>query len=123
MSNLPRRVVCPGNSVTVTAGAFPGIDRPSGDFSQMVRLRLQRMGRRHRPFYRINAMDRRSARDSTSIERLGHYDPLEADKSKQVVLKADRIRYWLSVGAQPSETVASLLKNNGIDPTPGKKPD
>jgi small subunit ribosomal protein S16 len=89
----------------------------------MVKLRLQRMGRTHRPFYRINAMDRRSARDSRAIEHLGHYDPLKSDESKQVVLKADRIKYWLSVGAQPSETVATLLKKNGIDPTPGKKQD
>ena len=86
----------------------------------MVKLRMQRMGRRHRPFYRINAMDRRAARDSRAIEHLGHYDPLEKDESKQVHINAERVKYWLSVGAQPSQTVAALLKKNGIDPTPGK---
>lgn len=87
----------------------------------MVKLRLQRLGRTHRPFYRLNAMDQRAARNSKAIEHLGHFDPLEKDESKQAVLKEDRINYWLSVGAQPSETVRDLLKKNGIDPTPGKK--
>lgn len=86
-----------------------------------VKLRLKRFGRRHRPFYRLNAMDARSARDSRPIEELGHYDPLEPDQEKAVVLKQDRVKYWLSVGAQPSDTVRSLLRKSGIDPTPGKK--
>ena len=86
-----------------------------------VKLRLKRFGRRHRPFYRLNAMDARSARDSKSIEELGYYDPLEADQEKALKLKQERIQYWLSVGAQPSETVRSLLKKVGIDPTPGQK--
>ena len=75
---------------------------------------MKRMGRRHRPFYRINAMDARSPRDGKVIEELGRYDPLEPDESKQVVLKAERIQYWLNEGAQPSETVANLLRKNGI---------
>ena len=66
-------------------------------------------------------MDTRSARDSRPIEELGHYDPLEADEEKAVVLKDDRVKYWLSVGAQPSDTVRRLLKQAGIDPTPGKR--
>ena len=66
-------------------------------------------------------METRSARDSRPIEELGHYDPLERDDDKAVVLKADRVKYWLSVGAQPSDTVRRLLKQVGIDPTPGKK--
>lgn len=85
-----------------------------------VKLRLKRLGRRHRPFYRLNAMDSRSPRDSKPIEQLGHYDPLETDQEKAIQIKADRIKYWLSVGAQPSDTVRSLLKKSGIDPTPGK---
>ena len=87
----------------------------------MVVLRLQRMGRRHIPFYRLNAMDKRSQRDGRAIEHLGHFDPREPDESKQFVVKADRVKYWLGVGAQPSDTVRSLLKKAGIDPTPGKK--
>lgn len=87
----------------------------------MVKLRLQRMGRRHVPLYRLNAMDQRSQRNGKAIEHLGHFNPREPDESKQFVVKADRVRYWLGVGAQPSETVANLLKKAGIDPTPGKK--
>lgn len=79
-----------------------------------VRLRLKRIGRRHRPFYRVAAVDRRKARDSRVIEELGHYDPTNADESKQVTLKAERIEYWLSVGAQPSDTVRNLIKRCGI---------
>lgn len=80
----------------------------------MVKIRMKRMGRRHRPFYRINAMDARSPRDGKVIEELGRYDPLEPDESKQVVLKTERIQYWLNEGAQPSETVANLLRKHGI---------
>ena len=57
------------------------------------------------------------------IEQLGFYDPIEKDDDKAVRLEVDRLKYWLSVGAQPSDTVANLLKKNGIDPTPGKKAD
>lgn len=83
----------------------------------MVRLRLTRMGRTHRPFYRLNAVEKRTQRDGKIIENLGWYDPVARDESKQVQLKTDRIKHWLSVGAQPSETVADLLaKHNIIDP-------
>ena len=86
----------------------------------MVVLRLKRMGRKHRPFYRLNAMDRRSPRDGRVIEQIGWYDPL-APEDRQLSIKVDRADYWLSVGAQPSRTVTSLLKRVGCDPTPGKK--
>ena len=86
----------------------------------MVVLRLKRMGRRHSPFYRVNAMDKRAPRDGRVIEELGWFDP-KAPEDQQHSLKNDRIDYWLSVGAQPSDTVRSLLKRAGIDPTPGKK--
>lgn len=59
-------------------------------------------------------MDKRSARDSRTIEELGFYDPLTTDESKQVVLNRERVEYWLSVGAQPSDTVRRLLEKNGI---------
>ena len=86
----------------------------------MVVLRLKRMGRRHRPFYRINAMDRRSPRDGRVIEQLGWFDPIAPD-DRQLSVKIDRVDYWLSVGAQPSSTVASLLRRVGCDPKSGKK--
>lgn len=80
----------------------------------MVKIRMKRLGRRHRPFYRINAMDSREPRDGRVLEALGHYDPMEKDVEKQVVLKEERIRYWLSKGAQASDTVGNLLKKRGI---------
>ena len=86
----------------------------------MVVLRLKRMGRANRSFFRLNAMDQRSPRDGRVIEELGWYDPI-APEDKQLQLKTDRIDYWLSVGAQPSSTVKSLLRRVGVDPTPGKK--
>ncbi len=57
-----------------------------------VKLRLMRMGRRHRPFFRINAVDARTPRDGRILEKLGHYDPIEKDPAKQVVLKAQARR-------------------------------
>jgi len=72
------------------------------------------MGRRHRPFFRINAVESHTPRDGRVIEKLGHYDPLEKDATKQVVLKRERVEYWLSQGAVPSDTVSQILVRNGI---------
>ena len=88
----------------------------------MVVLRLNRMGRTHRPFYRLNAMDRRAPRGGRVIERLGWYDPL-APEDRQLSINIERADYWLSVGAQPSKTVASLLRKVGCEPKSGKKVD
>jgi len=91
-----------------------------------VKLRLKRMGRSNRSFFRLNAIDSRSPRDGRVIEELGHYDPRSKDEGKQFVAKLDRCRYWLDHGAVPSETVSSLLKKNGLEhkslklPKPGK---
>jgi small subunit ribosomal protein S16 len=79
-----------------------------------VKLRLKRFGRRNHAFYRLSAMDTRRPRDGRSLEELGHYDPTNKDAGKQVTLNAERIRYWLSVGAQPTDTVRDLLRKNGI---------
>ena len=86
----------------------------------MVVLRLKRLGRRHRPFYRLSAMDRRSPRNGRVIEELGWFDPIAAE-DKQLSFNLERVDYWLSVGAHPSETVANLLKRLDCDPKPGKK--
>ena len=86
----------------------------------MVVLRLKRFGRRHRPFYRLCAMDKRSPRDGRVIEELGWFDPI-ANEDKQLNINTERADYWLSVGAQPSQTVATLLRRVDCDPTPGKK--
>ena len=91
-----------------------------------VKLRLKRMGRTNHPFFRLNAIDSRSPRDGRVIEELGHYDPRYKEKEKQFIAKLDRCRYWLDVGAVPSETVSSLLKRSGVEhkmlrlPKPGK---
>lgn len=79
-----------------------------------VKIRLARMGRRNRPFFRINAVDAHTPRDGKILEKLGHYDPLEKDATKQIVLKRDRIEYWLGQGAVPSDTVSEILVRNGI---------
>ena len=80
----------------------------------MVKLRLKRFGRRNRPFYRLNAIDTRRPRNGLPVEELGMYDPLEADPAKAVRFKTERIQYWLSVGAQPSDTVRGLIKKLGL---------
>src|SRR3954469_9697422 len=91
-----------------------------------VKLRLKSMGRTHKRFFRLNAIESRSPRDGRVIEELGHYNPQEKDKAKQFVAKLDRCQYWLDHGAIPSETVSSLLKRNGLEhkqlrlPRPGK---
>ena len=79
-----------------------------------VKLRLKRTGRRNLPCYRLNAIDSRAPRDGRVIEELGLYDPLQKQPDKQISIKRERIEYWLSVGAQPSKTVASLLEKAGI---------
>ena len=77
-----------------------------------VKLRLKRIGRSKRPFYRIVAMDARTRRDGSEIERLGWFDPLRTDVA--VELKEERIIHWLNQGAQPSETVDNILKEMGL---------
>src|SRR5947209_5583437 len=82
---------------------------------------MKSFGRRHRPFFRICAMDSRSPRDGRSIEELGHYDPMVRNVEARTRLNVNRIRYWLSVGAQPSEKVQALLKRFGVKkPAPGE---
>lgn len=79
-----------------------------------VKLRLKRMGRTHRSFFRLSAMDERNPRDGRVIEELGYYDPNNKQQEEQIKFNEDRVRYWLSVGAQPSDTVRNLLKRQGI---------
>ncbi len=80
-----------------------------------VRIRLKKMGRKHRPFFRVCAMDQRSPRDGRVIEELGTYDPMVPDTDARTILKADRIDYWLSVGAQPTPKVGVLIRKYGTD--------
>lgn len=78
---------------------------------------MKRMGRTHRPFYRICATDRRTPRDGRFIEELGTYDPSVSDTNARCTLKSARVDYWLSVGAQPSDKVRVLIKKFGTDGT------
>ncbi|HZT22606.1 MAG TPA: 30S ribosomal protein S16 [Verrucomicrobiae bacterium] len=73
-----------------------------------VKIRLKRVGAKNAPYFRIVVADSRSPRDGKCLEEIGTYRPLTADNN--FTLKLDRAQYWLSRGAQPSETVASLIK-------------
>ena len=81
-------------------------------------IRLSRQGRKNRPFYRIVVADKRMPRDGRYIERLGTYNPLLPDDQERVKLVEDRIKYWLSQGAKPSERVAIFLGKAGLAPVP-----
>ena len=78
----------------------------------MIKLRLRRTGAKKRPNYRIVAAEHSSPRDGRFIEIIGHYNPLTEPATVKV--NEERARYWLSVGAQPSETVAGILKRAGV---------
>jgi small subunit ribosomal protein S16 len=82
-----------------------------------VRIRMKKMGRAHQPFFRICAVDRRAPRDGRVLEELGTYDPRVPETDARAILKAERVDYWLSVGAQPSENVAVLIKKYGSQGT------
>eukprot|EP00729_Bicosta_minor_P019953 gene19953-23366_t len=89
---------------------------------QPVSLRLARMGIRHRPFYRIVAAHKEFQRDGRFLERLGTYDPLPREGVKHVTIDLERTKYWLSVGANPTEPVAKLLakiREPRPEPVPG----
>ncbi|MEI8165702.1 MAG: 30S ribosomal protein S16 [Chloroflexales bacterium] len=84
----------------------------------MVKIRLRRTGKTKQPSYRLVVADSRSPRDGKFIEIVGHYNPIRQPKVLEV--KADRVRYWLGVGAQPSDTVSGLLKRVNVLDTDGK---
>ena len=80
----------------------------------MVKLRFKRFGRRNRPCFRLNAIDTRRPRNGLPVEELGVYDPRAKDVTKRFAMKTDRVQHWLDVGAQPSDTVRSLLRKAGL---------
>jgi small subunit ribosomal protein S16 len=77
-----------------------------------VKIRLKRMGAKKKPFYRLVVADSRMPRDGRFIEEIGTYDPLQ--NPSKVVLKGERVSYWLRTGAQPTETVKRLLMTAGM---------
>lgn len=77
-----------------------------------VKIRLKRMGSNKKPFYRIVVADSRSPRDGKFIEEIGYYNPVS--QPKQVKINDEKAVKWLSNGAQPTDTVKTLLVNNGV---------
>ena len=84
----------------------------------MVKIRLRRTGKTKQPSYRLVVADSRAPRDGKFIEIIGHYNPIRQPKVLEV--EAERARYWIGVGAQPSGTVASLLQKANVLDAQGK---
>ena len=78
----------------------------------MLAIRLSRIGKKKKPYYRVVVLDKRLPRDGRFVEIVGTYDPLK--KPAEIKLDADRIKYWLGNGAQPSDTVRSFLRKQKI---------
>jgi len=78
----------------------------------MVKLRLTRLGAKKAPFYRIVAVDSRKSRDAEYIDQIGYYNPIS--DPKEIVIDAEKAQKWIANGAQPTATVAALLKQQGI---------
>ena len=80
----------------------------------MVKMRLMRMGRKKAPFYRVVAVDARQKRDGQYIEQLGWYNPVANSEDLKLNLNAEVCKKWIGFGAQPTDTVKSLLRKAGI---------
>ncbi|HIT00827.1 MAG TPA: 30S ribosomal protein S16 [Candidatus Faecaligallichristensenella faecipullorum] len=78
----------------------------------MVKIRLKRMGMKKEPFYRVVVADSRNARDGRFIEEIGYFNPVSNPEALKI--NEERAKYWLGVGAQPSDTVRALLKKGGV---------
>jgi small subunit ribosomal protein S16 len=87
-----------------------------------VVIRMKRTGRKNRPCYRISVADQRAPRDGTTLENLGLYDPIAPRPEARLTLDVERAKHWLSVGAQPSETVRSIFKRQGVYAGAAPKP-
>ena len=82
-----------------------------------VRIRMKKLGRKHRPFFRICAVDSRAPRDGRVLEELGTYDPMIPETDARAALNSERFAYWLGVGAQMSDRVKVLFKKYGAEGT------
>jgi len=80
----------------------------------MVKIRLTRVGRQNRPLWRIGVFDSKTRRDGRPIEYLGFYDPKKEKIEDKVQINRERVQHWLSKGAQPTPTIASMIKQLGI---------
>jgi small subunit ribosomal protein S16 len=86
-----------------------------------VVIRMKRTGRKNRPAYKISVADSRSPRDGRVIESVGFYDPISRNEAAQLKVNVERAKYWVSVGAQPSDTVKSMFKRMGVYGVPPTK--
>jgi small subunit ribosomal protein S16 len=105
MSRQPALSVSLSPSITIGY-----LTTESRDSDVAVRIRMKQLGRKHRPYFRIVAIDSRQPRDGRVLEELGSYDPMMTDKEKRVTLRPGRIKYWQSVGALASDNVTVLMK-------------
>ena len=80
----------------------------------MVKIRLQKLGRRNRAYFRIVVTDARVKRQGLYLEKLGTYDPIEKVAEKQVVVNLERVKHWTDHGAQPTEAIVNLLRTRGL---------
>ncbi len=78
----------------------------------MVKIRLTRMGARNRPFYRVVVADSKARRDGPFIEIVGYYDPKK--EPSEIKIDADKVKYWIERGAQPTDSVKRLLQRAGL---------
>jgi small subunit ribosomal protein S16 len=83
----------------------------------MVTIRLSRGGAKKRPFYHVVVADSRSRRDGKYIERLGFFNPIARGQETRLRLDTERVQYWLATGAQPSDRVVSLIRENALQPS------
>src|SRR6185369_16531377 len=96
----------------MSPGAVRQYQNPNEELQMAVKIRLRRTGRKKQPMYRIVVADSRSPRDGKFIEVVGQYAPRQGEQALN--LKNDRVNYWLDNGAQPSDTVRSLLRKAGV---------
>tara|TARA_R110000868_G_scaffold28031_4_gene105475 strand:- start:8428 stop:8691 length:264 start_codon:yes stop_codon:yes gene_type:complete len=78
----------------------------------MIKVRLARRGANKRPFYHIVVADSRKSRDGRYIEKIGYFNPIAKGQEKRIMLDAERLQYWLGVGAQATDRVRSVVKEN-----------
>jgi small subunit ribosomal protein S16 len=106
-----------GNSSFVITTRAARLAAPRWSMFVSVRIRMKKMGRSHQPFFRICAVDKHRPRDGRVLEELGTYDPCVSETDARALLRAERIDYWISVGAQPSDNVKVLIKKYGTNGT------
>lgn len=115
------RISVPGASFTAMGPCHDS----RGEQNRVVKIRLQKLGRRNKAYFRIVVTDARVKRQGTYLEKLGQYDPIETDKEKQLLVNTDRVKHWVAQGAQATEAVVNLLRKRGLNlndkPTPKKE--